>query len=210
MEIVGVVDDVKAGNITGPLVAAIYHPHQQAIRQQMTFLIRTASEPEALLQSARKRLLEIDPDQPISNLQVMSDVVDQRLGFNRMTMQLVGAFAGVALFLAALGVYGVISYSVSQRTREIGIRMALGAGQRQVFGMVLQQGCKLTVSGVVLGLGVAAGATRLLSALLVGVTPYDLTSFATMTLILILAALLACVLPARRASRVDPVVAQRV
>ncbi len=209
MEIVGVVGDVKAGAIAGRLAPAIYHPHKQAIRRQMSFLIRTSSDPGRIVQAVRGQILALDPDQPVSSVEALSQVVDKRLGSNRLTMHLMGAFAALALFLAVLGIYGVISYAVSTRTREIGIRMALGAQRRHAFGSVISQALKLAAIGAALGLTASAAVTRWLGSLLFGVTALDGYSYAAMTIVLIMMSLLASALPARRATRVDPVVAQR-
>src|SRR5262249_44756472 len=143
------------------------------------------------------------------HFQTMDEILDTETMQRRMQMSLLGAFAGLALLLAGLGIYGVMSYAVGQRTREIGIRMALGAKRRQVLRMVIGQGMLLAVVGVGLGLAAALGAARLLRSLLFGTAPNDLSAYVSVSALRIAVALAACFIPARRASRVDPIVALR-
>jgi putative ABC transport system permease protein len=146
---------------------------------------------------------------PISNVVSMEQVIADALWQPRFNLQLIGLFAGVALVLAAIGLYGVMSYAVAQRTHEVGLRMALGAQRRDVIKLMVGQGMKLALLGVALGLVVSLGLTRLMTNLLFGVSATDLTTFAVIAVLLILVALLACWLPARRATRVDPMIALR-
>jgi putative ABC transport system permease protein len=152
---------------------------------------------------------EVDPDQPVSFVRMMEDVPAWALSERRLTMQLLSAFALLATLLSAAGTYGVISYAVSQRTQEVGIRMALGARRIQVAGMIVAQGLKLTLFGIALGMAGAFALARVLASQLYGVTATDAATFTSACLILILVALLACYVPARRASRIDPMTALR-
>jgi putative ABC transport system permease protein len=157
----------------------------------------------------KKGLAEIDPDQPVTNIMTMDDVLAASLGDSRFFMQLFGIFAAVAVLLAAVGIYGVMSYSVSERTHEIGIRMALGAHRRDVLGLIAKLWLKLTFIGVAIGIGLAFGVARLISSFLFGVKPTDPLTYAAVAVGLAAVALLACYIPARRAMRVDPLVALR-
>jgi putative ABC transport system permease protein len=151
----------------------------------------------------------VDPDLPVFGIRTMEDVVSRSLAQRRFQLQAIGAFALVALLLAAIGIYGVTAFWVNQRTQEIGIRIALGAGGMDVIGMVVRQGMSLTLWGVAAGLAGAFPLARLLRTLLFGTTPFDAPIFAGISVLLAMAALLACYIPARRATRVDPVVALR-
>ena len=157
----------------------------------------------------RNEILAIDHDLPIYNIRLMTDRLAQSVLPQRFNMLLLSVFAGLALVLASIGIYGVMSYTVAQSTREIGIRMALGAGQREVLRMVLGQGLALVLIGIIIGLAAAFGFARLMESLLFGVHATDFVTFAGVSLVLVLIALLACYLPARRATKVDPMVALR-
>jgi putative ABC transport system permease protein len=158
---------------------------------------------------ARKAVAEVDPNQPVTNIMTMDEVLSKSLGNWRFYMELLGIFAGVAVMLAAVGIYGIMSYSVSERTHEIGIRMALGARQTDVLGLVARLGLKLTAIGVAIGVALALGVTRLISTFLYGVKPSDPVTYVAVALGLGAIALLACYIPARRAIKVDPLVALR-
>ena len=172
-------------------------------------IIRAANDPAALVKSVRQTVLEVDPNQPVANIQTLKEIVKKSLSQRRFILALIGGFAGAALLLAAIGLYGVMGYAVSQRTREIGVRMALGARQRDVISMVVGQGMRIVLIGLAVGMIGAVGLSRLLQGFLFEIKPTDPTTFMGVSLILLLVALLACWLPARRASRVNPMVALR-
>jgi len=157
----------------------------------------------------RAAVKEIDFDQPIYNPRTMNEIRAESVAPERLNLTLLSLFAGIALVLAIVGIYGVMSYSVTQRTHEIGIRMAIGARPRDVFAMILGHGMKLTVLGVVIGLALAFGLTRLMETMLFGVAPTDLTTFVAISVLLVSVALLACYLPGRRATKVEPTISLR-
>jgi putative ABC transport system permease protein len=206
-EIVGVVGDTKTGSLTGEGGAQIYVPNAQARYNLMGLVIRTAGDPAAFAATLRREVQALDKDQPIYNVRTMDDVVMNSLGTRRVSMQLFAVFACAALFLAALGIYGVMAYSVTQRTHEIGLRMALGAQKSDVLGLVIRQGMTLTVIGVIVGLAGAFALTRVIGNLLYGVTATDPATFVVIPLLLLFVALVACFLPARRAAKLDPTIA---
>jgi ABC-type antimicrobial peptide transport system permease subunit len=170
---------------------------------------RTTGMPMSVAESVRKAILEIDAAQPVANVRTLEEVIAASVAQRRLILTLLGGFAGAALLLAAIGLYGVIAYAVSQRTREIGVRMALGATRSNVLGLVVRQGMLLAGIGVLLGVVGALGLTRVLTKMLYEVEPTDPMTFVGVSLILVLVALAACLLPARRASKVDPMVALR-
>jgi putative ABC transport system permease protein len=209
-EIVGVVGDTKTGSLTGEGGMQIYVPHAQDSQWNfMGLVIRTAGDAATFAPTLRREVQAIDKDQPIYNVRTMDDVVMNSLGTRRVSMQLFAVFACAALLLAALGIYGVMAYSVTQRTQEIGLRMALGAQRSDVLALVIRQGVILTVIGVIAGLAGAFALTRVIGNLLYGVTATDPATFVAIPLLLLFVALLACYLPARRAMKVDPIVALR-
>jgi putative ABC transport system permease protein len=205
-EIVGVVGDTKTGSLTVEGSAQIYVPHAQDSQWNfMGLVIRTAGDPAAFAATLRREVQALDKDQPVYNVRTMDDVVINSLGTRRISMELFAVFAGAALLLAALGIYGVMAYSVTQRTQEIGLRIALGAQKADVLGLVIRQGMTLTVIGVIVGLAGAFALTRVIGNLLYGVTATDPATFVAIPLVLLFVALLACYLPARRAARLDPI-----
>jgi putative ABC transport system permease protein len=207
-EIVGVVGDTKTGSLTGEGGMQIYVPHaQDAHWNFMGLVIRTAGDPAAFAPTLRREVQALDKDQPIYNVRTMDDEVMNSLGTRRVSMQLFAVFAIAALLLAAIGIYGVMAYSVTQRTQEIGIRMALGAQRSDVLALVIGQGMRLTVIGVVVGVAGAFALTRLMANLLFGVAATDPLTFVAIPLLLLFVALVACYLPARRAARLDPTIA---
>jgi putative ABC transport system permease protein len=208
-EVVGVVRDVKNHGLSGSPGPQVYVPLAQSPLDVMTFVVRTAVDPISLAAAARGQVKLLDKDLPLFGVETLDDYVGQSLAPPRFVALLVGIFGGIALLLAMVGIYGVVSYSAAQRTHEIGIRMALGAEKRDVLRMVLGQGIKLALIGVAIGIAGALALTRFLASILYGVKPGDPLTFAAVSLILIAVALLACYVPARRASKVDPMVALR-
>ena len=186
-----------------------YFAFNQIPQGGMTVLIKGASDPNALISSVRGALREIDPDQPIYSIRTMDEIRAESVAGERLNLTLLSLFAGIALVLAIVGIYGVMSYSVTQRTHEIGIRMAIGARPRDVFKMILGQGMKLAIIGVVIGLAGAFALTRLMETMLFGVEPTDKLTFAGISALLITVALLACYLPGRRATKVEPTISLR-
>ncbi|HEX3183766.1 MAG TPA: ABC transporter permease [Pyrinomonadaceae bacterium] len=207
--IVGVVGNVRhLGLDTEPRPEIYYHTNTQPPFGPVV-VIRTTSDPKRLISIARAKVRELDRNVPISNVNTMEELVAQSVAQRRFGMFLLGIFALLALTLAAIGIYGVVSYSVTQRTQEIGVRMALGASTTDVLKMVLRKGMSLALIGVGVGLAGAFGLTRLMSRLLFEVTPTDVTTFTFVSVGLMVVALLACYLPARRAMKVDPLEALR-
>jgi len=208
-EIVGIVGDVREAGLDAPAKPTVYWPYPELTYPRMTILMRTANDPLALVSAARGELKQMDPEQPISNVATMDQLLADSLSRSRFTMLLLGSLSAIALALAAVGIYGVIAYSVTQRTHEIGIRLALGAQRHHVLGLVLGQGIRLALAGIVVGLIGAFSLTQLLSSLLYGVKPTDPVTFVGVASLLLGVAFLACYIPARRAMRVDPIVALR-
>jgi putative ABC transport system permease protein len=208
-EIVGVVGDVRMRRLNRNIPGMVYRSISDDSWRNAVLIVRTAGEPSAFAESVRKAILELDPEQPVANVRTLEEVVALSVGDRRLTALLLGMFAVAALALAAVGLYGVVSYAVVQRTREIGIRVALGANRRDVVLLMLGQGMILVVIGLVLGLAGAFGLTPLLRNLLYEVKPADPLSFVAVSLVLLLVALIASWLPARRAARVDPMIALR-
>ncbi|HEX5889843.1 MAG TPA: ABC transporter permease, partial [Pyrinomonadaceae bacterium] len=208
-EIVGVVRDVKFDGLAAASEPAYYLPATQAPLNDMTMLVRTTSDPQSVVAGLRQAVWSIDPNQPISNVNTLEQIVSESIAQPRLNMLLMMLFGGLALLLSAVGIYGLLSYAVTQRTQEMGIRMALGANVTDVLKLVLKQGMFLALIGEAIGLAGAFALTRLMRGLLFGVTPTDTTIFAGVVAVLTLTALLACYLPARRATKVDPLVALR-
>jgi|HubBroStandDraft_6_1064221.scaffolds.fasta_scaffold06087_2 putative ABC transport system permease protein len=208
-EIIGVVGDVRQMGLDTPAEPTVYWPHPELVLSELTFVVRTANEPLALVSAVRNEIQQMDPEQPMGAVSTMDQLLAGTLSRSRFTMLLLGVFAAVALILACVGIYGVIAFSVTQRTQEFGIRMALGANRRDVFRLVLGQGTRLTLLGIGLGIVAAVIVTRLMATLLFGISATDPLTFASVALLLALVALAACYIPARRATRVDPIVALR-
>jgi len=207
--IVGVVEDTKLYGLANPARLEVYVPYRQHPRNEMGLLVRSTADPAALTLEIRDAVHAIDKDQPLFAIATMKQLVSDSLATRRMTLVLLGLFSGLALILGAIGIYGVISYSVAQRTHEIGIRMALGAPRGDVFRLVVGQGLKLAGMGIVIGIVAAFGLARLMSSLLYGVSAADFETFLGVAILLALVALLASYIPARRAMRIDPMVALR-
>ena len=208
--VVGVVESVKIRDLEQPITKeTIYLPYRQMPPRRMTFVVKTALDPEALIQPLGDAILEIDPELPAYGAVTLEAQLQQTLQTKRVSMVLLVAFGALAVILAAVGIYGVLAFSIAQRSREIGTRMALGANPRQILNMVLGQGMTLTAAGVVLGIVAALALGRLLASMLFGVAAYDPATFATVCALLLAVTLLACGAPARRATRVDPIEALR-
>jgi putative ABC transport system permease protein len=207
--VVGVVADVKHDSLTSPRTMTVYRPFAQAPIPAMTIITRTALGADVIASHLRASAAELDSAVPVSDVALMEYVLSSAVARPRFAMILLAAFAAIAILLGAVGIYGVIAYAVSQRTREIGVRMALGATPRDALALVLARGGILTVIGIVLGTVAALGATRMLAGLLYGISPTDPMTFTVVPVLLALVALVACYLPARRATRVDPTVALR-
>jgi putative ABC transport system permease protein len=211
--VVGVVGDVRQSGLTQNIMPEVYTPYAQpesgTLTQGMTLVVRATGDSAETVANVRRAVLQVDPAQPVHNVQTMQEVIYRSVSDRRLTMMLLTIFAGVALFLAMIGIYSVMSYVVTQNTREIGIRMALGAQGRDVLKLVVGQGLMLTIVGIALGLAASLALTRLIKSLLFGVTATDPLTFTCVSLFLILVAVLACYIPARRATRVDPMVALR-
>ena len=208
-EIIGVVGNVRYDSLVDESPPAVYFPHADLVYPFMTLVIRTDGEPSAIAPAVQREIRTLDPNQPVSNVRTMNQVMSEWVARSRFNTLLLGLFAGLATLLSAVGIFGVMNYSVALRTRELGLRLAVGAQPRQVLLLVLKQGLLLTIFGVVVGLAAAFALTRLLSGLLFGVEAVDVTTFTTISLLLVLVSLLACYLPARRAMRIDPLTALR-
>lgn len=217
-EIVGVVAHVKHFGLDAvePIQAQLYLPFNQAPNEvlpsmapRMSLIIRTQSDPLNLTAALRRQVQTLDPNQPVYNVNSMDQVIDQSLGTQRLSMSLLTFLASLALMLAAVGIYGVMSYTVTQRSHEIGIRMAIGAQRRDVFKLVMRKGMALVLIGVGLGLLGALALTRLMASMLFNVEPTDPFTFISIGILLIGVALLACYIPGRRATKLDPLVALR-
>jgi putative ABC transport system permease protein len=187
----------------------VYWTHPELAHSSMTIVVRTEGEPLSLAPAAQREIQAIDPDQPVADVRTMEQLIATSVARARFNALLLALFAALALILASVGIYGVMAYAVVQRTREIGIRIALGAQSRDVLKMIVGQGMMLTLIGVGLGLVGAFALTRLMSSLLFGVSATDPLTFAVVSFLLSAVAFLACYIPARRATRVDPMVALR-
>ncbi|HEU4832836.1 MAG TPA: ABC transporter permease [Pyrinomonadaceae bacterium] len=212
-EIVGIVADVRQMGLDEPVKAEMYFPYEQVTDWPgyipRDLVIRTGGDTSNLVGAVRQIIREVDPDQPVSNVATMAEVLGTEAAQRRMGMIMLAGFAALALLLASLGIYGVLAYFVTQHTNEIGVRQALGATPRNILFLVLRKGMGLTLIGVAIGMGAAFALTRLMGSLLYGVTAADPLTFATVPLLLVIVALLACYIPARRATKVDPLVALR-
>jgi putative ABC transport system permease protein len=216
--VIGVVKDAKQISWTDAPSNEIYIPFQRSRGffegtagrfTSMTMVVRATVEPQSLTTAAQEAVRALDRNLPVSNVVTMEQVIADTLWQPRFNLQLIGIFAALAMSLAAIGLYGVISYSVAQRAHEVGLRMALGAQRRDVLKLVVGQGMRLALAGVALGLLASAALTRLMEKLLFEVSATDFSTFAVIAVLLIIVALLACYIPARRATKVDPMVALR-
>ena len=208
-EIIGVVGNVRYDSLIDESPPAVYFPLPDLAYPFMSLVIRTEGDPGALAPSVQREIRAVDPNQPVSDVRTMAQVMSEWVSRSRFNTLLLGLFAALATLLSAVGIFGVMNYSVALRRREIGLRLAVGAQPRQVLVLILKQGLLLTIFGIVLGLVAAFALTRLLSGLLFGVGAFDATTFSTISLLLVVVSLLACYLPARRAMRIDPLQALR-
>ena len=206
---VGVVADVKFSTLNAKSADQLYVPLEQMPYSTMTLVVRSDAFPEPLVNAIRGKIAELDPTLAVAGILSMDRVVRTSAAQPRMTAQFVAAFALFALLLAAIGMYGVMAYSVSTRKQEMGIRMSLGANPRDIVKLVVRQGMRLALAGLILGLLASLALTRLLGSLLFGVPAADPLVFGGAALVLLASALLACYLPARRATEVDPMVVLR-
>jgi putative ABC transport system permease protein len=208
-EIVGVAGNVKHLGPDEALRPELYFPFAQFPISHMTLVIRTNGDPMNLTSAVRDQVRAVDQDQPISNVNTMAELLSRTVAQPRFNLYLLAIFAGIALLLAAVGIYGVMSFIVTQRTHEIGVRVALGAQARDVINLVVRQGMTLTLIGVATGILGALALTRLIRNLLFEVSATDPITYSSIAILIMGVALLACYLPARRATKVDPIVALR-
>jgi predicted permease len=209
-EIVGVVANVRDGSLDKAPAPELFIPHSQSLWDfGLNLVLRTRVKPETLMRPVRETVWAMDKDQAIGDIKTMEHVIAESVAPQKFNAGLLGGFAALALLLAAIGIYGVLAYSVSQRTREMGLRMALGAQRADILRLVIRQGTGLAIIGIVFGLGGAFALTRVMRTLLFEVEPGDPLTFVTVSLLLMAVALLACWVPARRAARVDPMEALR-
>jgi putative ABC transport system permease protein len=207
--IAGVVKDIKYYDFGGPPENQTYVAFAQEPKSQMSVVVRTKGDPWAVAQSIRSVVRAVDPNQPVSSVTTVATQLDDQLSGERILTQVTGLFGALALFLAAIGIYAVMAYSVSQRTREIGIRMALGAGHGNVLKLVVRQGMTMVLGGMLAGIAGAALMAKFLVNFLYGIKPTDPATFLGSLVVLSAVALAACSIPAIRAARVDPAVALR-
>jgi putative ABC transport system permease protein len=208
-EVVGVVDDIHQHNLAEGPRPAMYVPYARDPWPFLAIVVRTGGDPAAAASSVTGAVHAVDKDQPVYEIRAMRDVVETSFSPRRVRMLFVASFAGLALALVCTGIYGIVSYGVAQRTHEIGIRMALGAGRKDVLRLVIAQGLKLAVAGAAVGLALAAALSRLIAGMLFDVRPTDTASFAACLALVMSVAALASFLPARRATRVDPAASLR-
>jgi predicted permease len=209
IQVVGVVGNVRSTSLAAEGRETVYTSYRFNSFLPMTYVVRTAVEPTTLVEAIRGEVTAMDPNVPLSAVATLESYVSDSMAPTRFLLALIGVFAVVALVLASLGLYGVIAYSVRQRTREFGVRVAFGAEAGDVMRLVFRQGLAVSCAGVVVGLAVALGATRVMRSLLVGVSAWDAPTFLGVPALLVAVAAVATWVPARRATRVDPVEALR-
>jgi putative ABC transport system permease protein len=216
LEVIGIASDIRHFGFGDEPQAEFYVPYLQAQpgywqfnNRSLTLALRTTGDPRALVGAVRSAIAAVDKDLPLYNVRTMDDVLERSLASRRASMELLALFAAAALLLASIGLYGVVSYSVSQRTHEFGVRMAMGARERDVLRLVLGRAARLAVLGLGLGFAAALALSRVLATLVFGITVTDPVTFGAVGLILLAVALLASYLPARRAARLSPVSALR-
>ena len=210
LTVLGVVADTRHEGLSADVKSEIYMPLLQVGRvPPMHLAVRTVTDPVSMVSAVRTEIAAVDPEEPIYNVSTLDQTLSDSVAPRRFNMLMLAIFAGIALALATVGIYGVMAFSATQRTREIGIRMALGAEQRDVLGLMARQSLGLTLAGVAFGLAGAWGLTRFLVSFLYGVQPTDLATFVLVPVALVAVSMLACYIPARRATKVDPMVALR-
>ena len=207
--VVGIVGDVRNDDIDSPPLPMVYVPLAQRPSREMTIALRTTGDPLAHVAAARAAVAAVDPEQPVYDVKTMARILEEDLRQSVILITILGIFAGVALALAAVGIYGVVAHAVAQRTHEIGVRIALGAAVGDVLSLVVRQGFAPVAAGLGVGIAAALGASQLLGSILYGVTPTDAVTYASVVAILAAVALVACIAPARRAAKVDPLLALR-
>jgi putative ABC transport system permease protein len=207
--IIGVVADEKQDGLDQPAQPGAYSTIRQRMQNPLTFVVRSTLGDSNVMSAARREIQAVDRDLALTSIATMTAVVDESMGDHRFRTALLAVFAGIALFLAALGIYGVLAYFVSQRSRELGIRLALGAKPQALFRMVVRQGMRPVAVGAAIGLAGAVAFARLMQSLLFGVAALDPAAYAVAIVTLAAIALAACAVPAMRATRVDPLVALR-
>jgi putative ABC transport system permease protein len=208
-QIVGVYENVRNGGPKGDGFPEIDVPFAQSPWPNVSMAVRTASDPDTMSKSIAAVIRSVDPDLPMADVKSMDHLLEESVGGERFGAVLFGGFAFVALALAAFGIYGVMSFSVAQRTREIGLRMALGAGEGQVLGLIMKEGLTLGIIGLLIGLLGSYGIGTLMKSMLYGIGSIDAVAFSAVAAILLFSALIACYIPARRATHVDPMAALR-
>jgi putative ABC transport system permease protein len=208
-EIVGVVGNVKHFGLDAEAKPEVYFPYQQSPRNFMTVVVRTSSDPVSMIPAIRGQVFAIDKDQPVFDIMTMDQRLTKSVASSRFVMLLLGSFSVLALGLAAVGLYGAMSYLVTQRTQELGLRMALGASRTDVFKLVVGKGMSLALIGIAIGLVASLALTRVMRSLLFEVTPTDVLTFVIVPVVLLTVTLLACYIPARRATNVDPLTSLR-
>ncbi|HMD95804.1 MAG TPA: ABC transporter permease [Terriglobia bacterium] len=209
LEIVGIVGDVRQLGLDAPPDPELFMPYEQWPANEMSLVLRTGSETSSLIPAVKKEIWRVDPDQPVTDIKTMDELVSIEAAGRRFVLQLIGAFAAIALVLAAVGIYGVVSYATRQRTHEIGIRMAIGARGQQIMWLIAGQNAQWLLIGITTGVASALALTRLLAAYLYAVRPTDPQTFIAVSLLLLAVALLAVYIPARRATKVEPMEALR-
>jgi putative ABC transport system permease protein len=209
VQVVGVVGDIRRFAIDEVVEPEIYWPYMQSARWATYFVFRTSVEPNGLVPAVRSRVSALDKDLLVTNVSTVDQLITSALRTPRFNAALIGGFAAVALLLAVVGLFAVISYSVTQRTHEIGVRIAVGASQRDILKLIVGKGALLTVMGIGTGLAASVALTRVLSTMLFEISVMDPFTFAGISVLLIVVSMLACYVPARRAMRVDPIVALR-
>jgi putative ABC transport system permease protein len=208
-EIIGVVANIRNWGLAQPPAPEFYLNYQQAAPPFLGLAVRTKGEPHAWVEEVRRAVWAVDPDQPLYNVVTMEQALSDSISKQRFAMLMLALFAAMAVILSMVGIYGIMSYSVTQRTHEIGVRVALGAKAHDVVRMIVRQGIVLIVIGITTGLAGSFALTRILASLLYEVKPVDPSVFLATALLLGLVALFACYIPARRATKVDPLVALR-